>query len=299
MLTLFQRFWNSDNKASRLEFYIYTIFSLVILYLSLLAYVVFSFKYNEILLLFSFIGLTGLSCALFRRGKDRGMSNEVIINYLGFISLLIIVLWAFMFLNDKLYNIMNFGWDFNPGKDDLDGVLLYVFIPLIGLYALIFLFPILFFKGENQKSVKEKYANLRSDKPIFPKIGEVFNRDFFVNIFNFKGITKREGFWVYSPFVLFNIIFTYFVGFGIYYYYLTTFVDIGNFDGCVVWGEPTVYTWQPWVIIGLCVLTLALCYRRLRDLNIRPWKVVFLLIPPVNIFLFILMIFGKSEEKKN
>ena len=153
---------------------------------------------------FSVIGLIGIICAIFRRGKDRDMNNEKIINFLIKISLLLISCGLFYILTEFFSKI------FDCETELSDSLYSKGFLILSGIYALFFFFPILFLKGNTQNS-QEKVATLRYIKPSLPKIGEIFNRDFIIGIFNFKGVTKREGFWIYSPFIIFNIGLTYYI----------------------------------------------------------------------------------------
>ena len=89
MLFLIKRFFNCDNKASRLEFYLYIVSSviLIIIPFSMLSSV------TLWIICISILGLIGLVCGIIRRGKDRGMKNDIIINHLGKISLLLFCWW--------------------------------------------------------------------------------------------------------------------------------------------------------------------------------------------------------------
>ena len=282
MLALFQRLFNCDEKASRTELYLYIIFSSLFFIISYILYEIF---YEDNMYYISVSGLIGIICAIFRRGKDRDMNNEKIINFLIKISLLLISCGLFYILTEFLSKI------FDCETELSDNFYSIVFLILSGIYSLFFFFPILFLKGKAQDTEK-KTATLRYIKPSLPKIGEIFNRDFIIGIFNFKGVTKREGFWIYSPIIIFNIWLTYYIIIHLFFNFQLYFYDP---YGDLVAG-PYFFSWEPYVLIGLAVITLALSCRRLRDLNIKPWKVIFLLIPPVNIFLIVLMLFGKTEE---
>ncbi len=282
MLALFQRLFNCDEKASRTEFYTYFIVSLIPL---LIVYLNNYFEFDDILCcILCVISILIFCCAIFRRAKDRGMNNGKIINCLTQISILFMTGLLFYILNQFFKSVFEIEPD--PPYYYVTG-----FLILSGIYSLFFFFPILFLKG-NTQNTQEKVATLHYIKPTPAKIGEIFNRDFIVGIFNFKGVTKREGFWIYSPFIIFNIGLTYYIISKLFYNFQLYFYDP---YGDLV-GGPIFFSWEPYVLIGLAVITLALSCRRLRDLNIKPWKVVFLLIPPVNIFLIVLMLFGKTEE---
>ncbi len=286
MLGIFQRLFNCDEPASRLEFYIYLIISAILIFIPI--YIVEGlWWYYPVLYIFSIIGVVIGVCASFRRGKDRGLDNEKIINCFAKISLLLF-LWLVVFLcNVLLYSSINF-----KAPDPVHPVWFYVFPALGFIYLVVFLFPICFLKGKGNEMSDERSATFRYIKPKYPKIGEVFNRDFFVNIFNFKGVTKREGFWIYTPFVILIIALFYFV-LMMLYIGIIYFLERHNVDSLI-----TSFSSSDWWVV-LCVFAfffLSLCCRRLRDLNIKPWKVIFLLIPPVNVFMLILMIFGKSEK---
>ena len=288
MLSFFKKIFNCDEKASRIEFYIYVIFSI---FLIVIPFMVMANTYNSyvnLLFVVCVIGFAAFLCVIFRRGKDRGMTNEQIINALAKMSLLLVAWALYLLVYDFLYHL----FDLKIGQSFNTKSVYYVFPCLFVVYALVFLFSILFLGGAKQQSSEAEVNTFSQPTSKFPKIGEIFNRNFFSNIFNFKGRTRREEFWPYSILIMINLALFF------YCFVLSNITVIDCFSYNPENGLPIEIFWIHWSVLGVGLLTLSLCCRRLRDLNIRPWKVVFLLIPPVNIFLFILMIFGKTETKQ-
>ena len=291
MLSFFQKLFNCDEKACRLEFYIYILASLIPLVLF------FPFlSLPPLAVIPVYISLGIIVCAIYRRAKDRSMTNDTIINYMAKISLLFWTGFIFSLIITLYFGLLRFNALF-PTKY----VWSYILWGMCGIYTVIFLFQILFLKGKNIDENEPKVATFKYKKPTYPKIGEIFNRDFFVNIVNFKGIATREGSFIYLALILIidtiilirnNMLINIFDNICYLYY---SFFNTGG--GCeVIEPGELNYTWEWWVLGISLLLILSLCCRRLRDLNIKPWKVIFLLLPPVNIFMIVLMLLGKSEK---
>ena len=291
MLAFIQRLFNCDEKASLFEFYIYTIFAL---FFGLIAYL--NYKYLDIdnNVFWYILGGVILICAVCRRAKDRGMTNDTIINYWAIVSVLILTSYLLGILC-----IIKFGFLMFHEINYFDAFWVGVLIIAACVYAIVFLSQILFLKGKSEG--EQKINTIQYKQPTFPKIGDILNRDFFVNIFNFKGKTCRESGWIYFG-IWFIVSFIVFIKNdlldNIIYFFEYPFEVITNACDDVVLSSPNLrnFTWEWWVLGIVTLLILSLCVRRLRDLNIKPWKVIFLLLPPVNVFMLILMIFGKSEK---
>ena len=284
-------FFSCDKKASRKEFIIYLIIYsiLIVFFIPLFAYI--GPLAFPIIPFFVFL----FTFPIFRRAKDIGMTNETIINYLIKISLLIWTGFPFALICALLYCLLHY----KNGFALFDFIWSILLFGIAIIYIVIFLFQLIFLKGKNTEENLEYNTNLYEKKTLIKKI---FNRDFIVGIFNFKGKTSREGGWIYFGIGFITSVVILLKGnmlFKIYDYIGTVFFSLmSNYNSsCIGYEHPEInYTWQWWALGIIFLLLLSLSCRRLRDLNIKPWKVVFLLIPPVNIFLIVLMLFGKTEE---
>ena len=185
MMKFILNFFSCDKKASRKEFIIYfIIYSILIIFFIPL---IFSYRYLTII---PFILVFLFTFPIFRRAKDRGMTNETIINYLIKISLL---LWAGILFSMLVVYFTRalFIESFSSRSDFLWSTILYY---IATAYSLIFFFQLLFLKGkDNEKEIDKEH----STKPTLPKICEMFNRDFIIKFFDFKGKTTREEGFIY------------------------------------------------------------------------------------------------------
>ena len=281
MKKFFQNIFSCDTKSSRIEFYSYLILAFIPI---LISYLNWEYFYIDNNILWYVLSVVLLVCAIIRRAKDRGMKNEEIINFLAKISVLLVT-GVIVFLSSCLYFGM---YILNPKP--MDFYLTYIVCGIGGIYLIVFLFPLLFLKGKETDEPEEDIA--QEKKSVWK---EIFNRDFFVNIFNFKRKTTREGSWLYICIVIVMGLIVCFKN-NLFDQLSGWLTDFNTWFGTYYYDSEEVFHWEWWALLIVILLTLSLCCRRLRDLNIRPWKVVFLLIPPVNIFLFILMIFGKSQR---
>lgn len=281
MKKFFQSIFSCDIKSSRIEFYSYLILAFIPI---LISYLNWEYFYIDNNILWYVLSVVLLVCAIIRRAKDRGMKNEEIINFWAKISVLLVT-GVIVFLSSCLYFGM---YILNPKP--MDFYLTYIVCGIGGIYLIVFLFPLLFLKG---KETDEPEEDTSQEKKSLLK--EIFNRDFFVNMFNFKGKTTREGSWLYICIVIVMGLIVCFKN-NLFDQLSGWLTDFNTWFGTYYYDSEEVFHWEWWALLIVILLTLSLCCRRLRDLNIRPWKVVFLLIPPVNIFLFFLMIFGKSQR---
>ncbi len=128
-------------------------------------------------------------------------------------------------------------------------------------FLLYVLFHAIFVKGNH----------VYNDSYYKPKFRNIFNLKFFKNWLDFKGRAQRSEFFI--------------CGIVIFLWIIRLIFLFSNSDGVILS-----------ILLLFPILTLSCGIRRLRDIGLSPWYYILLYIFPVNIFLLIVLMFGKSEE---
>ena len=265
-----RKFFDINVPFNRLQF---NICLLIVLGLLL-----FDFFYNISLFYFNYvmseiyIGLCLLIFlfALYKRLKDLNWTNKYLFEAL-FIPSLFYTSWLY-FRNHELYHV--------EISEVLPAVVGIFCIYLSIIFMIYYSCFAIFVKGNNQNLENYCYK---------PKFMNIFNIKFFKNWVDFKSKAQRNEFFLCGIFCLILLLI----------YKLICIFILGKYFLEMGWLPDYETKWIRGIFIGAfiaLILTLSMFIRRLRDIGLSLWHYILIFFFPVNVLLFMVLMFGKSEE---
>jgi len=265
-----RKFFDINVPFNRLQFNISLLIVLGLLFLYLFYNTSFS-HFNYVIgdIIIGFCLLIFLF-ALYKRLKDLNWTNKYIFEAL-FIPSFFYTGWLY-FRNYEICHVET--------SEVLSAVVGIICFYLSIIFIIYYLCLAIFVKGNNQDLDNYCYK---------PKFMNILNIKFFKNWLDFKSKAQRNEFFLCSIFCLILLLI----------YKLICIFILGKYFLEMGWLPDYETKWIRGIYIGAfiaLILTLSMFIRRLRDIGLSLWHYILIFFFPFNVLLFMVLIFGKSEE---